>query len=594
MPKKRIQEKPSYLYIFPIAFVIAVVPLIVFMKVGTINDAMVKNLYADDTYTDFFNFYKSQWLLIGTVLSLIFFFAHKLTKRLETKRSFIYIPTFIYAGFIVLSSLLSKNTDVAINGYFNRSEGMISLLCYLVLFLVTFNAIGDESQFRFLAGCLLLSATIIGLIGIFQLFGFDFFRSELGRRLILPEAFHKIAHELVFRFDEKFVNTTFSNSNYVGSYTVLLIPIALASIVGFKNIYLKFGSVGLSLLLIVVLFGSRSRAGQVALGVAMVLAIILFRKILFKRRIIAILSVACIILAFVGVNYVLGGKLVSRILAEFTEKTEFYDLRDITLDGESVYIRGASETLQIKEMDSRLYFYDTEGKKLSSTFEQTGEKTLIRFSDEAYKDFSLELQMDVLSVYQKEMKFQLRIKEDGIKFIGLNGQEIDRLEQPEAWGFAGNERFGSARGYIWSRTLPLLRSKLLIGSGPDTFAIEFPQDDYIGKIRAYGVPQMLVDKPHNLYLQIAVNTGVVSLIAFLVLIGYYLVQSLKLYLKNTPTSFTSLSGACILLSITGYLVAGLFNDSVVGIAPIFWVLLGLGFACNWAYDTEQRKAVTTR
>jgi F0F1-type ATP synthase assembly protein I len=40
------------------------------------------------------------------------------------------------------------------------------------------------------------------------------------------------------------------------------------------------------------------------------------------------------------------------------------------------------------------------------------------------------------------------------------------------------------------------------------------------------------------------------------------------------------AGAAIFLAICGYLVTNFFNDSVVGIAPIFWVLLGLGFICN--------------
>ena len=34
------------------------------------------------------------------------------------------------------------------------------------------------------------------------------------------------------------------------------------------------------------------------------------------------------------------------------------------------------------------------------------------------------------------------------------------------------------------------------------------------------------------------------------------------------------------MAICAYLTAGLFNDSTVGIASIFWVLLGLGFVCN--------------
>ncbi|HHX61128.1 MAG TPA: hypothetical protein GX707_10515 [Epulopiscium sp.] len=32
----------------------------------------------------------------------------------------------------------------------------------------------------------------------------------------------------------------------------------------------------------------------------------------------------------------------------------------------------------------------------------------------------------------------------------------------------------------------------------------------------------------------------------------------------------------IFAAICGYLIAGLFNDSVVSVAPVFWILWGLG------------------
>ena len=39
-------------------------------------------------------------------------------------------------------------------------------------------------------------------------------------------------------------------------------------------------------------------------------------------------------------------------------------------------------------------------------------------------------------------------------------------------------------------------------------------------------------------------------------------------------------GAAVMLGIIGYLAAGLFNDSVVHVAPVFWILLGTGVALN--------------
>jgi hypothetical protein len=51
--------------------------------------------------------------------------------------------------------------------------------------------------------------------------------------------------------------------------------------------------------------------------------------------------------------------------------------------------------------------------------------------------------------------------------------------------------------------------------------------------------------------------------------------------------FLQFTGAGIFVGVSGYLITGFLNDSVVGIAPIFWVLLGLGFLCNKLIRNQQ-------
>ena len=152
--------------------------------------------------------------------------------------------------------------------------------------------------------------------------------------------------------------------------------------------------------------------------------------------------------------------------------------------------------------------------------------------------------------------------------------EVERL------GFEGYERLGSSRAYIWSRTLPLLKDTILLGHGPDTYAFYFPQNDVIGKLKFFNNPKMLVDKPHNLYLQIAVNTGLLSLLALLYLWVDYFVSSLILYNNSDLSNWQNRLGIALLGAVAAYLVAGFFNDSVISVAPVFWILLGLGIALN--------------
>lgn len=102
----------------------------------------------------------------------------------------------------------------------------------------------------------------------------------------------------------------------------------------------------------------------------------------------------------------------------------------------------------------------------------------------------------------------------------------------------------------------------------------------LGKLYAYDTTQMIVDKPHNLYLQIGINEGGVALLAFLVMMAAHLIDSFRLYALRREYDGQQIVGAAVALAIIGYLGAGFFNDSIVSVAPIFWVLFGVGVAVN--------------
>lgn len=139
---------------------------------------------------------------------------------------------------------------------------------------------------------------------------------------------------------------------------------------------------------------------------------------------------------------------------------------------------------------------------------------------------------------------------------------------------------GSGRGYIWSRSIPLLRDTWFLGHGPDTYAMYFPQQDAVGKLMYLGSTHKIVDKPHNIYLQQAINTGIISLLALLVLWGGYLLQSLIIYWQSDFKDWKARAGVAIMAAVAAYLVTGFFNDSVISVAPVFWILLGTGISLN--------------
>ena len=584
MSRRLKEENPGQIILMPIAAIITIIPLIVFSKFVKLSEIEMKSWTGEQIYADFFSYYKSQWLIVLTVMALVFLFAFLIVKGLKFEKNFLYIPTAVYAGLIVLSAITSKYPDNALRGFPGRYEGTLVLLCYLLLMLIVINLVKTEKQIKFLLGAVFISVAIICLIGLFQFFGMDLFRSDFGKKLILPKEYYQFKDNVNFKFVDTYVYSTLANPNYVGSYTVLLIPVAFIFMLFSKKTYLKIGGAALAGLLLINLFGSRSRAGLIGLFIIVVISAILFKKVIFKKKILASAIVVGVLVLFFGANFALKGALIERVVSELSliksDEAQFFDLQDITFNDNTVSIVSSTETLTIENRENDLFFFDAMGNPVDINMQQSEGSTVIAFTDPSYKDYNLTIKGNIITVNQKGVSFPLRGIKGGFKLIGINGEETDNIVKAASIGFEGQERLGSARGYIWSRTLPMLKDRLLLGDGPDTFTIEFPQNDYIGKIRAYGTPHMIVDKPHNMYLQIAMNTGVLSLLSVLVIFGFYIIQSLKLYIKSMDNSFVSISGVGIFLAICGYLAAGVFNDSTVAVAPLFWVLLGLGFVCN--------------
>ena len=149
---------------------------------------------------------------------------------------------------------------------------------------------------------------------------------------------------------------------------------------------------------------------------------------------------------------------------------------------------------------------------------------------------------------------------------------------PRVWVNFLEKRF-EERGTIWSKTIPLLKNCLIFGTGADTYTVVYPQDDYVDKTYDYSTSSMDV-KPHCLYLQIAVQSGIPALLAVLVFYIWYFVTGVRLYAKASYQDGMEIIGAGLLLATFTYMVISFLNDSTVTVAPIFWIMMGLGIAVN--------------
>lgn len=163
-------------------------------------------------------------------------------------------------------------------------------------------------------------------------------------------------------------------------------------------------------------------------------------------------------------------------------------------------------------------------------------------------------------------------------YVGLNGyiQPLEQSAFPEL-----SEYYGAftGRGYIWLNTLPALKNCFLIGTGTGEFCFHYPQNDIVGALNTHGSANLLTDKPHSMYLGLAVSCGIPALLIFLALA----VITLRAGAVSSVRCGV-LSGA--FAAVIAALIMGFAND----ISPVYSPLAAVfaGILCSRPDPAESR------
>ena len=133
--------------------------------------------------------------------------------------------------------------------------------------------------------------------------------------------------------------------------------------------------------------------------------------------------------------------------------------------------------------------------------------------------------------------------------------------------FKGNSESNSGDGRVvlWKETIKVVPRYIVHGVGVDNFA-NVLDGKPIGRVKDDG-KKVYYDKAHNEYLQILVTMGIFSLISYLCLHFIIIKIGIKNAFKNKEIY--------LILPAIGYLIQAQFNISVITIAPIFYIGLGL-------------------
>lgn len=143
-----------------------------------------------------------------------------------------------------------------------------------------------------------------------------------------------------------------------------------------------------------------------------------------------------------------------------------------------------------------------------------------------------------------------------------------------------SEESGSGRIMIWKMTLRSISKGPLLGSGLDTLDARLLEDQFSESLKL-AMQGIIIDKAHNEFLEYWVCGGIVTLLSYISLISVILYKLFKHREDDISKIF--------MLTIVGYIVQSFFNNSVIAVAPLYWILLGA--AVKHYRDLDKAKEV---
>lgn len=497
------------------------------------------------------------------------------------------IPLAGYALLSFLSAVFSDYRYHSFHGSVEQQESVFAILGYCLIVYYSFLMIRSDYDIKILINALLYSVLILGAIGLSQAIGHDFFGTRIGTHLITSNEFVATGQKLQFNFEIGRVYLTLFNSNYVGVYTALTIPIFFILLIFSKNIKKSLLYFAALVGLIICAIGSKSIAGVFGLAVAIFCILVFLWRFLIKKFYVTITVILVIAVAFFIINAQFDNLMINRIKGAFQIQKTIVDLEEIHTGEDKVTFLYKGNELNfaldtLDEASIQLNVTDQNNSVVEYIFDETLGNSVI--TDQRFSGIKFNQLPDMENKsFQVDVNGQVWVFTnnygDGTYYVYNRYQKWDKIDNPPKTFLRDYGNFATQRGYIWDRSLPLIKENIILGSGPDTFTMQFPQRDYLG-FANYGYSNQLITKPHNMYLQIAIQTGMLSLILFLIFYGMYFVSSFRLYIKGRFNSYYAQVGVAIFIGTIAYMVTGLANDSSITTAPVFWTLMGIGIAIN--------------
>lgn len=566
--KKR-QNEGMWDLLIPLLCVINILPLIVHLAVYSCGYSGYDWYVGSDVLSDFYCYYKCRFFNIVAFFALVILVFRAVLYREKMKKLRYFFPMGLYCIFVLLSSLFSVRISASLQGNFESFESCFVLIGYVVMAVYAYQIVDSERDYTIIHYGILILSGCFGVIGFFQIFHHDLMDYVWVQKLLMnSEQFEEYGSKIIDTFSGNQVYLSLYNPNYAGMALSMLFAVLFILFVSEKRRkWQMIYGVGAAVLAILVWF-TYSRASLLTVNLTVILTFFMMHKQRTGNSQWKILLYAGIAAAvLIAVDMLGGNQYLSRML----ERNEREPLESMTTDREGIHICYDRTDYQIMVKDHQLLC--TSGEKAKPLSARQGEEVLLPFG-EGNRMFYMDGDDPTVVLYLVENTLTF-VQADGTYYYQSADGRRSELSPVERVSFGGLEYLGSARGYIWSRVIPMLRHYMLLGSGPDTFAEVYPQEDYAGKAVYADNAQRIIEKGHNDYLTKWVQTGFLSVLALLVFYGILLKKCGAYWKKQKICTMKERIGLGCYFACISFMTACLFNDSTIQASPLFWIFAGI-------------------
>jgi len=523
----------------------------------------------------------------------------------------------IWVGVNILTFVFAPNKYIAFIGAYDRWDGILTMLNYVVLFYLILQTVRDKAFVFWLIGALLFTGGLSAIYGIYQSFGMDFMNWSVD-----PTA-------RVFAC----INNPVHFSAYIAMLVLPAIALLHYSLKHFKVnlkelLNIPKPQLGLFILLLISIFAMHYTASFLSFGratwVGFSFALMFFYFFLFKlyhrEKIVwsfinFTLGMLVVIAFFVfkvhEAKAVLGFMLI--LLSLIFIGTEYYlfkNPKDLLTKMALLVLAAQMQFVTVSFiaffmcliMIAAIYFLcNVEYKKLH-LFILMG-LVLVLFIPSFKTNY---VQLEVNKRIANQVKIWKETKTEAMPYkdyllirntvIGemINEGKIDKTEGNVLYRtatYSSDFKSGSARTAMWQSAVGLSLKNLmdpqfkawikeypLLGTGPGTIKAFFPKFRRPDYGRLEGGHNFTPDKLHNDYLDTIATHGLLGFISYFVffipLCGYLALKQIK----ENPEEVSNILLIGLSAGVIVYLGQTLFNFGVVATKVLYYELLGLAVA----------------